>query len=94
MTDVAIGLALPVLWYVADEIASRLQHPQLLHWVHVISYASFAAYLIHRLTFHLGQVLYNPTTVWGSLLYWMGIMLPLTFITAYGFQRLYDRVML
>lgn len=92
VTDLAIGCAIPVLWRIADAIAAQLKHPQLLHWIQTISYASFAAYLIHRLTFHLGQIIYEPTTMLASLLYWMGIMLPITFVAAYGFQRFYDGV--
>lgn len=92
VTDMAVGCAIPVLWCIADAIAAQLKHPLLLHWIQTISYASFAAYLIHRLTFHFGQIIYKPTTILASLLYWAGIMLPITFVIAYGFQKLYDRV--
>ena len=57
-----------------------------------LTYASFAMYLLHRLTGRLVQSLYRPTSAVPALLYLYCLWLPLTYVLAWAFQRGYDRV--
>lgn len=90
MVDVALLGAMPLAWFGARNIAQKLplQGKQALAW---LSYGSFAAYLIHRVTFWLGLALYSPTGLGPALLYWLGLVLPITLILAFAMQWAYDR---
>jgi peptidoglycan/LPS O-acetylase OafA/YrhL len=88
--DLAIIASIPCLWRVGDCI-SPVMPARLLSF---LSYSSFAVYLLHRLIFRLGLWVYQPPTVYGSLIYLVGIMLPVTIAVAYLFQTLYDQVLM
>lgn len=85
--DLAIFACIPLLWAVGQALSSRVP-PRLLYF---LSYSSFATYLLHRIVFRLGLMAYQPHTLYSSLFYLMGIVLPLTIAVSYLFQKLYDR---
>ena len=94
INDVAILLSMPVLWAIASLLVPLFQSNAVLQrLLKAISYSSFAAYLIHRLTFSFGQTLYEPPSPTLSLAYWLGIVLPVTLLISYGFQAVYDAIL-
>lgn len=83
-------LLAPAVWVTATAIARQ---PQVFAVCQTIGYLSYAAYLIHRLTFELGRAFYPDTPI-AAWVYWVGLVLPCTFAAAYALQLLYDRVIL
>lgn len=61
--------------------------------IRFVSYASYAAYLLHRITFPIGVRIYQPEGIAISVLYLAGICLPATFGIAYLFQKTNDSVL-
>jgi hypothetical protein len=57
----------------------------------VISYCSFGALLLHRLTFKVAVWSYQPVLWWTSLLYLLLLWAPLTYALSWGFQWVADR---
>jgi peptidoglycan/LPS O-acetylase OafA/YrhL len=57
------------------------------------SNASFAMYLLHRLTYRPMLRLYKPHDVTHELLYSYCIMVPVTFLLAAGVQKAYDALL-
>ncbi|MGF1570480.1 MAG: acyltransferase family protein [Nodosilinea sp.] len=55
-----------------------------------LTYSSFAAYLIHRIVFHFGVLVYQPLTPVSSWLYLVFFLLPLTLVLGYFYQKMYD----
>ncbi len=58
-----------------------------------ISYASYAAYLLHRITFAIGVRIYQPEGIAIPVLYLAGLCLPATFGVAYLFQKTNDSIL-
>jgi peptidoglycan/LPS O-acetylase OafA/YrhL len=56
----------------------------------ILSNASFAMYLLHRLTYRPLLKLYDPQQVPHILLYSYLVLVPLTFLLAIGIQNAYD----
>ena len=57
------------------------------------SYTSFVAYLLHRISFHLGAQLYRPSSTVPALLYFECGILPATFLAAYIIQKGYNWIL-
>ena len=55
-----------------------------------VAYASYAMYLLHRLTARWLLAICHPTSLWLLLLYLYGLWLPFTYVLARVFQRGYD----
>ena len=81
-----MGVSVPLYYGVAGRLA-KLNLSSILPF---ITYSSFAAYLIHRIVFHFGMLIYQPLTPVSSWLYLMLFLLPLTLILGYWYQRMYD----
>lgn len=58
----------------------------------ILSYSSFSLYLIHRVTFGIGTMLYRPQTVMVAILYLVCVLLPITIAISYLLQMLYDDI--
>ena len=92
VVDLTLFGAIPLAWFGCHGLAQRLPAwgESLLNGV---SYASFSAYLIHRVTYHWARQLYQPVEFTSALLYWLGIALPCTLLIAFVIQWLYDRLL-
>jgi peptidoglycan/LPS O-acetylase OafA/YrhL len=60
--------------------------------VFMLSYSSFSLYLVHRITFGIGRMLYYPQTVLSSIIYLAFVLLPITIAISYIFQMSYDNI--
>jgi peptidoglycan/LPS O-acetylase OafA/YrhL len=89
VADAAILAAIPLLVHLGKLLDKWVPHPI----VQLGSYISFVAYLLHRISFHLGAQLYNPTQMIPALLYFECAVLPVTFLAAYGIQKGYDWIL-
>jgi peptidoglycan/LPS O-acetylase OafA/YrhL len=62
--------------------------------VSLVSNASFALYLVHRVFYKVVLLPYCPPShTWASQLYLVFVLLPLAVLVAHGVQLLYDRAM-
>jgi peptidoglycan/LPS O-acetylase OafA/YrhL len=61
--------------------------------VFILSYSSFSLYLIHRITFGIGTMLYRPQTIMSAIFYLVCVLLPVTIAISYLFQMLYDDIL-
>ena len=57
-----------------------------------VSYASMACYMFHRLFFWVGEMIWNPSTVWVKWLYMAGIVFPVMLVLSYYIQIGYDSI--
>lgn len=79
---------IPVFLAIAKALAPLLNEKLVL----ILSYSSFSLYLVHRITFGVGTMLYQPETIMSAILYLACVLLPITISIAYVFQMLYDNV--
>lgn len=86
--DLAMIASIPCLWSIGDRITPLVPD----HLRSFLSYSSFAIYLVHRLVFRVGLLAYQPDTLYGTLFYLVVVLLPITIIIAYLFQRIYDAI--
>jgi len=86
VADATILAAIPLFLHLGRLLARWIPRPI----VQFGSYTSFVAYLLHRISFHLGAQLYRPTGMVPALLYFECAVLPVTFLAAYGIQKGYD----
>ena len=81
-TQLAIIMFLPLVFTVAGKAApvvgSRIAH--------LLSYAGFCMYLIHRLTMHVAAHLYTPGSRLSAVLYFVCLWVPLTFLLSLVLQ--------
>ena len=75
-------------------ITNRIVHLFPLEIILKLSYSSFSMYLIHRFIFKLGVIAFQPETLFISCVYLLGILLPLTILLSYWYQRTYDWLLL
>ncbi len=89
--DLTLLGAIPLAWFSSHWLAQRLPNwgERGLAW---LSYGSFTAYLIHRVTYHWAAQLYQPMGFSSALLYWLGLILPGTLLIAFAMQGVYDRL--
>ncbi|MHC4625886.1 MAG: acyltransferase family protein [Planctomycetota bacterium] len=87
--DITILASIPVFLLLGEFLAKWMPRKILVF----VSYASFVTYLLHRITFHFGVRLYQPTGLSSSVLYLWCILLPATILASYAIQKLYDRVL-
>jgi peptidoglycan/LPS O-acetylase OafA/YrhL len=83
----ALAFLPPVFWTAGRVV--RWVNPVI---VAHIAYASFATYLVHRLTGKLARSVYVPTSFWPALLYLYCLWLPVTYGLGWAIQRAYDRL--
>lgn len=57
-----------------------------------VSYASMACYMFHRLFFWIGEMIWNPATVWVKWLYMAGVVFPVMLVLSYYIQKGYDLI--
>jgi peptidoglycan/LPS O-acetylase OafA/YrhL len=79
----------PLAWKTANLLA-RL--PRVRTFAQIGAYLSFAAYLLHRVTFTLAYEFYQPHSCAGAWIYWLGTVLPATLVVAYLLQKKYDHI--
>jgi len=89
VTDLAIFLILPIFLVAGRMLSFVLNHQM----VEMLSYASFAMYLVHRITFKIGVMIFQPVSFFISIIYFVGFLLPVTIAVAYGFQKMYDTLL-
>ena len=89
LTDAAVLASMPVLLVVGRFLARTL-HARLIAFV---SYSSFALYLFHRLIYKEAHAYYSPQAVGSTILYEVGVVLPIAIVIAYGIQAAYDAVL-
>lgn len=58
----------------------------------IVSYASMACYMFHRLFFWLAEAIWNPSDVSTKWLYMAGCAFPVVVTLSYLIQKLYDRL--
>lgn len=89
VVSLASFAGIPLLQAMAKALAPFLNKKL----VFILSYSSFSLYLIHRITFGLGTMLYRPQTIMSAVLYLVCILLPVTIAISYLFQMLYDDIL-
>ncbi|MGQ9661178.1 MAG: hypothetical protein ACUVWX_02435 [Kiritimatiellia bacterium] len=89
LIQVAALASLPV-FFILTQVAARIATTRM---VGVLSYASYALYLVHRVVFLLALKLFFPRNTVGVVSYLVGLVLPFTVLVAYGLQRGYDRLL-
>ncbi len=83
LQGLAMLVSIPLFWKLGSTLSRRADFRAF----RLISFCWFSLFLLHRLTFGAGILLYQPTGIVASLLYSIGVLLPLTLIAAYYFQR-------
>ncbi len=81
-------IAIPIFRFSGSVLASFAARK----FIRFICSGSYAAYLIHRITFSVFVRIYQPEGIAGSILYLAGICLTATFGAAYLFQKTYDSI--
>lgn len=85
-TDIAIFSVLPIFFKMGGILSNVLNRKI----IYILSYASFAIYLLHRIIFEIGVMIYQPITLTISIIYLAGVVLSVTIVISYGVQKLYD----
>jgi peptidoglycan/LPS O-acetylase OafA/YrhL len=88
VTTLASFAAIPVFLALAKTISYGVNRKL----AFILSYSSFSLYLVHRITFGLGTLVYKPETIGSAILYLGCVLLPTTIAIAYIFQMLYDKL--
>lgn len=60
--------------------------------VNMLSYSSFAMYLMHRFVYYVVLYIYRPANNWAILIYMYLIAVPLCILFSYYIQKLFDRI--
>ena len=56
----------------------------------IVSYASMACYMFHRLFFWMGEGIWNPSMVWMKWIYMLFVVFPIMLVLSYYIQKYYD----
>lgn len=85
-TQIAIILFLPLALGLNKQLLKKIN----MRFIHAISYASFAMYLLHRFVMKMAQHAFEPRSVTSAIFYYVFLCVPLTFCISYALQRWYD----
>lgn len=65
---------------------------QICRLISLVSYASMASYMFHRLFFWAGEKIYNPDVASIKWIYMAGLVFPVILYLSYLIQRYYDSI--
>ena len=66
---------------------------QICRLISLVSYASMASYMFHRLFFWAGEKIYNPDVASIKWIYMAGLVFPIILYLSYMIQKCYDTLM-
>ena len=86
------GIGVFALLFICDYLAKNIFRNDngIAHAVSMVSYASMACYMFHRLFYWAGELIWNPITHWIKWVYMAGLVFPLMIIASFYIQKGYD----